>query len=58
MTNTFNIAPQWVSETVARGWGTLPTANNSSIDSGRVAFGKFQHLLQKSIAKGTLNNMK
>ena len=56
MTTTFNIAPRWVADTKELGWGTLPTANNSSVGSDLVAWKDFQNLLYKSVAKGKLFN--
>ena len=56
MTATFNIAPRWVADTKELGWGTLPTANNSSIGTDLVAWKDFQNLLYKSVAKGKLFN--
>ena len=56
MTTTFNIAPRWVADTQKLGWGTLPTANNSSIGTDLVAWKDFQNLLYKSVAKGKLYN--
>jgi hypothetical protein len=51
MANTYNKSPNWVSEAQDVAWGTLPTADNSSIGPDLVAWKHFQDLLQKSVKK-------
>lgn len=51
---SFNIAPQWVEDVKNVGWGTLPTANNSSIGTDFAAWDKFSYLLKKSSTAGKL----
>ena len=54
MTDVFKQSPNWIDEVKRKGWGTLPTANNSSIDSTLTEWYKFQSLLQKSTTPGKL----
>ena len=39
-----SLSPEWNIEAKANNWGTLPNCDNSSIDTGLVAWGKFQNL--------------
>ena len=53
MANTWIIAPNWMDDVSFASNGTLPTADDNSIDSSGFAFNKFSQLLYKSANAGT-----
>ena len=52
MATVNKINPTWVSEVEDTAWGTLPTANDSSIDTALTSWRAFESLLQKSVTSG------
>jgi hypothetical protein len=54
MVNRFSISSKWVSEVKADAWGTIPTADSSSIDTTLTAWKLFQSQMLKSVVPGKL----
>jgi len=53
MTNIHNISATWQTEVKRKAWGTIPTADNSTISSDLVAWQGMRSLMEKSVTAGS-----